>query len=46
VSLPPELRETLPPGTLARATRHEDGVLLRPIDPEVPEVPDVPEVPS
>jgi putative ABC transport system ATP-binding protein len=39
VSLPPELRETLPPGTLARATRHEDGVLLRPVDPEVPEVP-------
>jgi putative ABC transport system ATP-binding protein len=34
VSLPPELRETLPPGTLARATRHEDGVLLRPVDPE------------
>lgn len=36
VSLPPELRETLPPGTLARATRHEDGVLLRPVDPQVP----------
>jgi putative ABC transport system ATP-binding protein len=34
VSLPPELRETLPAGTLARATRHEDGVLLRPVDPE------------
>jgi putative ABC transport system ATP-binding protein len=36
VSLPPELRDTLPPGTLARASRHEDGVLLRPIDPERP----------
>jgi putative ABC transport system ATP-binding protein len=36
VSLPPELRETLPPGTLARATRHEDGVLLRPVDLEQP----------
>jgi putative ABC transport system ATP-binding protein len=34
VSLPPELRETLPPGTLARASRHEDGVLLRPVDPD------------
>jgi ABC-type lipoprotein export system ATPase subunit len=34
VPLPPELRETLPPGSLARATRHEDGVLLRPVDPE------------
>jgi ABC-type lipoprotein export system ATPase subunit len=34
VTLPPELRDALPPGTLARATRHEDGVLLRPVDPE------------
>jgi hypothetical protein len=36
VSLPPELREVLPPGTLAKATRHEDGVLVRPADPQVP----------
>jgi putative ABC transport system ATP-binding protein len=35
VSLPPELREVLPPGTLARATRYEDGVLVRPADPPV-----------
>jgi putative ABC transport system ATP-binding protein len=35
ISLPPELRDTLPPGSLARASRHEDGVLLRPVDPEV-----------
>jgi hypothetical protein len=41
VQLPPELFDSLPPGSLARAIRHEHGVDLRRVyDPDQDHVPD------
>lgn len=31
VGLPPDFADVLPPGSLAQATRHDDGVLIRPM---------------
>jgi hypothetical protein len=33
VTLPPDLLDEFPPGSLATASRAEDGVLLRRVDP-------------
>jgi hypothetical protein len=34
LQLPPDLFDLLPPGSLARAVRHDQGILLRRVAPD------------